>query len=247
VNARELLPRYALAVKAQLSRLELPVMLLLACAAAGIWAFVEIADSVLEGEARDLDTAVIMAMRDPADLSDPIGPHWLQELGRDMTALGGIGFLVMLTLAVAGYLCLVDKRRAALFLVVSVASGFLMNTAFKSAFDRPRPDLVPHLSHVYTASFPSGHSMHAAVTYFTLAALLARMHRQRRVKLYALGIAAFLTVGVGISRVYMGVHWPTDVVAGWAAGATWAIVCWLLALWLQQQRVIEGEGAGAQS
>lgn len=247
MNARELLPRYALAVKAQLSRLELPVMLLIVCAAAGVWAFAEIADSVLEGEARDLDTAVIMAMRNPSDLSDPIGPHWLQEFGRDMTALGGIGFLVMLTLAVVGYLCLVDKRRVAAFLVVAVGSGFVMNTLFKSAFDRPRPDLVPHLSQVYTASFPSGHSMHAAVTYFTLGALLARVHRQRRVKIYALGVAAFLTVAVGISRIYMGVHWPTDVVAGWAAGATWAVICWLVALWLQQQRVIEGEGAGARS
>ena len=217
-------------------------MLLLACAAAGVWTFAEIADSVMEGDARDLDVAVIMAMRNPADLGDPIGPRWLEELGRDMTALGGIGFLAMLTLAVAGYLCLVDKRRAALFLVLAVGSGFLMNTLFKSAFDRPRPDLVPHLSHVYTASFPSGHSMHAAVTYFTLGALLARVHRQRRVKIYALAVAAFLTVVVGISRVYMGVHWPTDVLAGWAAGATWAILCWLLALWLQQQRVIEGEG-----
>jgi undecaprenyl-diphosphatase len=247
VKVRDLLLRYAVAVKSQLSRLELPVMLLLVCAAAGVWAFAEIADSVMEGDARDLDTAIVMAMRNPADLSDPVGPRWLEELGRDMTALGGIGFLVLLTLAVAGYLCLVDKRRAALFLIASVGSGFLMSMMFKSAFDRPRPDLVPHLSHVYTASFPSGHSMHAAVTYFTLGALLARVHRQRRVKIYALGVAAFLTLAVGISRVYMGVHWPTDVVAGWAAGATWAIICWLVALWLQQQRVIEGEGAGARS
>jgi undecaprenyl-diphosphatase len=211
VKVRDLLLRYAVAVKSQLSRLELPVMLLLVCAAAGVWAFAEIADSVMEGDARDLDTAIVMAMRNPADLSDPVGPRWLEELGRDMTALGGIGFLVLLTLAVAGYLCLVDKRRAALFLIASVGSGFLMSMMFKSAFDRPRPDLVPHLSHVYTASFPSGHSMHAAVTYFTLGALLARVHRQRRVKIYALGVAAFLTLAVGISRVYMGVHWPTTL------------------------------------
>jgi undecaprenyl-diphosphatase len=247
VNARDLLQRHAVALKTQLTRLELPVILLLAGVAGGVWAFAEIADSVLEGEARDLDVAVIMAMRNAADLNDPIGPRWLEELGRDVTALGGIAFLIMLTLAVVGYLCLVDKRRVALFLVVAVGSGFLLNTLFKSTFERPRPDLVPHLSQVYTASFPSGHAMHAAVTYFTLGALLARVHRQRRVKIYALGVATFLTVAVGISRVYMGVHWPTDVVAGWAAGATWAMMWWLVALWLQQQRVIEGEGAGASS
>jgi undecaprenyl-diphosphatase len=244
VNTRELLLGGARAFRARLNRVELPILLLIAAAAVGVWAFAEVADSVFEGESRDLDVAVITAMRNPADLSDPVGPRWMEEFGRDVTALGGIGILTMLTLAVAGYLCLVDKRRVAVFLVISVCGGFLMGTLFKSAFDRPRPDLVSHHSYVYTASFPSGHSLHAAVTYFTLGALLARVHRQRRVKIYVLGIAAFLTFAVGVSRIYMGVHWPTDVVAGWAAGATWAIVCWLLALWLQQHRVIEGEGAG---
>jgi undecaprenyl-diphosphatase len=243
VNARVLLIRYASAVRTQLARFELPIMLLIVAAAAGAWAFVEVADSVLEGEARDLDVAVITAMRNPADLSDPIGPRWLEEFGRDITALGGVGVLLMLTLAVAGYLRLVDKRRVAVFLVIAVSSGVLISTLFKSAFDRPRPDLVSHQTHVYTASFPSGHSMQSAVTYFTLGALLARVHRQRRVKIYVLSVAAFLTFAVGLSRVYMGVHWPTDVLAGWAAGATWAIICWLIALWLQQNRVIEGEGA----
>jgi undecaprenyl-diphosphatase len=244
VRTRELLWRYAGAIKTQLHRAELPVMLLIAAAAGGIWAFVELADVVLEGESHEIDMAVIKAMRNPADLSDPLGPRWLEEFGRDVTALGGVGVLAMLTLAVVGYLHLLGKRRVAVFLVVAVCGGLLISTLFKSAFDRPRPDLVPHHTYVYTASFPSGHSMLAAVTYFTLGALLARVHRQRRVKIYILSVAAILTFSVGVSRIYMGVHWPTDVLAGWAAGATWAIMCWLLALWLQQQDVIEPEGSG---
>ena len=244
---REAFRRYLSAIRSQLYRVELPVLILLALGGAGIWAFAELADEVMEGSSRAIDVAIIVAMRNPADLSDPIGPRWLEELGRDFTALGGVGVLLMLTLATAGYLVLAAKRRIALFVVVAVCGGLLLSSGFKSAFDRPRPDLVPHQAYVYTASFPSGHSMMSAVTYLTLGTLLARMHKRRAIKIYFLGLAILLTLGVGVSRIYLGVHWPTDVLAGWAAGATWAIVCWLLALWLQQRDVVEPEANDAQS
>ena len=115
----------------------------------------------------------------------------------------------------------------------------LLSTLFKSAFDRARPDLVAHHAQVYSASFPSCHSMMSAVVYLTLGALLARMHEGRRVKAFFLATAAFITMLVGISRVYLGVHWPTDVLAGWSAGAAWAIACWLAALWFQQRGAVE--------
>src|SRR5690606_19272307 len=121
--------------------------------------------------------------------------------------------------------------------------GLLLSTLLKLGYDRPRPDLVPHEALVYTASFPSGHSMMAAVTYLTLAAILVRVHRSRVLKAYLLIVAALLTLLVGVSRVYLGVHWPTDVVAGWSAGAAWAALCWLLARWLQQRKVVEEDGA----
>ena len=243
---RQALRRYLSAVRAQLHRVELPVLILLALGGIGIWAFAEIAEEVMEGSSRALDVAIIVAMRNPADLSDPLGPRWLEELGRDFTALGGVGVLLMLTLATAGYLVLAAKRRIALFVVVAVCSGLLLSSLFKSAFDRPRPDLVPHQTYVYTASFPSGHSMMSALTYLTLGTLLARMHKRRAIKIYFLGLAILLTLGIGVSRIYLGVHWPTDVLAGWAAGATWAIICWLLALWLQQRHVVEPEANGPQ-
>ncbi len=186
----------------------------------------------MEGETHAFDTAVLLALRSPTDTADPLGPGWVEELGRDVTALGGIGVLVALTLAVAGFLWLDGKRREMWFVLAAVAGGQVASTLFKLGFDRPRPDLVPHGSITYTSSFPSGHAMMAAVTYLTLAALLAREQPRRRMRAYLLAVAVIVTLAVGISRVYLGVHWPTDVLAGWAAGAAWALMCWTIADWL---------------
>jgi undecaprenyl-diphosphatase len=123
--------------------------------------------------------------------------------------------------------------------IVAVVGGQVLSTLLKYFIDRPRPDIVHHLSHVYTTSFPSGHSMMSAVVYLTLGALLARFVPQRALKLYFIGLAMFLTFLVGVSRVYMGVHWPTDVLAGWTAGLVWAIACWLVARQLQRRHVVE--------
>jgi undecaprenyl-diphosphatase len=222
-------------------RFELPVLLLIGAASGCIWAFIEIAEEVSEGDTRALDEALLLALRDPADAADPIGARWLEELARDFTALGGVGVLSLISAASVAYLLLMGKRHAASLLVVAVAGGLLLSTLFKAGFDRPRPDLVAHLAAVYTASFPSGHSMLSAVTYLTLGALLARMHSAARVKAFILGAAILITAVVGASRVYLGVHWPTDVLAGWAAGAAWASACWLAALWFQRRGKVEPE------
>jgi undecaprenyl-diphosphatase len=149
--------------------------------------------------------------------------------------------LTLLTVVTGGFLFLDGKKRMALFVYGSVAGGTLVSLILKSLFQRPRPDLVPHGAYVSTTSFPSGHSMLSAVTYLTLGALLARSHSRKRLKTYFLLLAFLLTFMVGVSRVYLGVHWPTDVLAGWTAGATWAIVCWLVARRLQTSHRIEEE------
>jgi undecaprenyl-diphosphatase len=227
-----------------LGRHEFATLVVIVLIAAGVWGFAELADEVMEGETASFDERVLLAMRHPADRADPRGPEWVEEIGRDLTALGGMATLTFLTLAVAGYLLLDGKRRAAVFVIAAIAGGMLLSLVLKESFDRPRPELVPYGSKIMTTSFPSGHSMMSAVTYLTLGALLARMHARPAMKAYVLILAVLLTTLVGVSRVYVGVHWPTDVLAGWTAGATWALLCWLAARWLQRRGEVE-DGARA--
>lgn len=220
---------------------ELPVLLTVVSLLSGCWIFAQLAEEVMEGGTRSFDTALLLAMRNPADTADPLGPPWMEEVMRDFTALGSIGVLALWTLAVLGYLLLQRQNRIALLVFVAVVGGQLLSTFLKLGFDRPRPDLVPHGAEVYTASFPSGHSMLSAVVYLTLGALLMRVQPKRRLKAYILVLMIGLTLVVGVSRVYLGVHWPTDVLAGWAAGATWALLCWLVMRRLQQQGSVARE------
>jgi undecaprenyl-diphosphatase len=202
---------------------------------AALLAFFGLAGEVLEGETLGFDRLILLALRSPVEPYDPIGPRWLVALARDVTGLGGIPVLTGVTLAVAGYLTLARKRAAALLILSAVGGGVALSTLLKLTYHRARPDLVPHGVDVYTASFPSGHAMLSAVTYLTLGALLARVETRWSMKAYILTLAVLVTLLVGISRVYLGVHWPTDVLAGWCVGAAWAIVCWLIALWLQHK------------
>ncbi|OYW86971.1 MAG: hypothetical protein B7Z22_05535 [Hyphomonas sp. 32-62-5] len=127
------------------------------------------------------------------------------------------------------YLLLERKYRSAGFLVFSVTSGTALVSALKAGFDRPRPDLVEHLTHATSPSFPSGHAAGSALAYLTIGLLLADAQDNRRAKLFIISSALFLAVLIGCSRVYLGVHWPSDVIAGWGFGAAWAILCWLVA------------------
>lgn len=230
--------RHFSAAEAVVAR-EFITLTLVLLVATAVWGFIELADEVVEGETHAIDTAILLALRNPENLADPLGPRWLEELFRDFTALGGVGVLVFICLGVGGYLALRRKYRTLLLLAVAVAGGLLLGSALKAGFDRPRPDLVPHGAYVYTASFPSGHAMLATVAYLTLGALLARLMPDRRTKFYVLGLALLLSVLIGVSRVYLGVHWPSDVAAGWMAGSAWALLWWLVARWLQRRRVVE--------
>ena len=230
-------------MRAWLARQEFGVLAAMLAAAAGLFAFAQLADAVVEGETRAFDEFILLALRSAADPSDPLGPRWFEEMMRDVTALGGTAILAAVTLAVAGFLVLTGKRHAAATVAVAVGGGFLLSFALKWGFARTRPDLVPHGQRVYTQSFPSSHAMLSAVVYLTLGALLARTQARRRVKFYLLATAGLLTVTVGASRVYLGVHWPTDVLAGWTVGAGWALLCWLATLWLQRRGQVETENA----
>lgn len=221
-----------------LSRQELVVMLCLVVVSGGLWLFIELADEVTEGETHSIDEQLLLALRTPADHSDPLGPGWVEEMGRDFTALGSVGVLTLMILGTLGYLLLSRHYRTALFTLVVAIGGVLLTVFLKSGFNRPRPDLVPHGMEVYSASFPSGHAMMSAIAYLTLAAILTQVVTRWRLKVYLLSMAVFLTVLVGISRVYLGVHWPSDVIAGWAVGGVWASACLLVAYWMQRRGVM---------
>jgi undecaprenyl-diphosphatase len=205
------------------------VLAALLAAAAGLWAFIALSDEVGEGELHALDRAILLALRNPADPTDPLGPRWFEEFMRDLTGLGGHGVLGLVLLAVSSFLLLAGLRRTAASVLAACLSGALLSSLLKHFFARPRPDLVPHGAYVMTASFPSGHALLSALVYLTLAALVARQLQRRRLRLHVICVAVVLTLLVGISRVYLGVHWPSDVLAGWAIGAAWALAWWGIA------------------
>ena len=173
----------------------------------------------------------------------PLGdwPVWVERIFREITTLGGTTVVALITLAVIGFLLVDGKPGASLLVVFSVFGGSLLGPILKIGFERPRPDLVAHLVEVQSSSFPSGHALLSAVTYLTLGALLARIMGERRLKIYVLSVSVLLTLLIGCSRVYLGVHWPTDVLAGWLVGALWALLCWRIALALQRRGEVEAE------
>ena len=191
-----------------------------------IFSFVMLAAEVTEGDTQAFDVRILRALRNAADPSTPIGPPWLQNAMLDLTALGGTTLLALAVLSVAGFLLLQARWRLALVIATTSITGELLNIALKHVFNRPRPDVMFHLREVSTASFPSGHAMESAIVYLTLGAMLMRVAERRATKLYCLGVAMLLTALAGISRVYLGVHYPTDVVGGWIVGFVWASLCW---------------------
>jgi undecaprenyl-diphosphatase len=244
-NWRNLLGRAAgHPLTARVARMEPMALLATILGAALLLVLTKLANAVGRGGAPAFDEWLILALRTPGNVADPVGPAWLEEMMRDFTALGSTGVLTVMVLAIAGFLAMTRKGHAALFVLVSVAGGVLISQVTKWAYARPRPDLVPHGAEVFSASFPSGHSMMSAVVYLTLGALLARTQSDRAVKAYILAVAVMLTALVGVSRVYLGVHWPTDVLAGWALGGLWALICLLLMQRLQSRGQVENDTAG---
>jgi undecaprenyl-diphosphatase len=213
-------------------------------AAALLLLFGAIAEEVVEGETHRLDRAVLMSFRTPGNPADLIGPDWFEEMVRDVTALGSYAFVIIIVAAALGYLLLMRKHGLALLLLAAEAGGMLFSSLLKELFDRPRPELE-HAARVFTASFPSGHATLSSVTFLTLGALLTRVNPDRKAKLYFMTTAIVLTIMVGLSRLYLGVHYPSDILAGWCIGSAWAVLCWGGALWLQRRGNVEPSAKSA--
>ena len=206
--------------------------------------FALLADGVMEGGLSGFDDRMFRLLRAPG------APPWLTEMARDITALGSFVVLGLILAVSSAGLFLAGARHAASLALAAVLGGTALSTALKMGFDRPRPQwpgappskefVIPPTS----KSFPSGHAMLTAVTFLTLGALLARMTPHRGLKYFALTSAILITVLVGVTRVHLGVHYASDVLAGWCVGGAWALLCWLVALWLQRRGAVEATAPG---
>jgi undecaprenyl-diphosphatase len=216
-------------------REELRILLSAVAVLAMVWIFALLANEVREGDTRQFDEWVLNALRQTADKGQLKGPPWLAAGAEDITALGGPTVLGLTVLAVTGYLLLHGLYRNGLFVFVASAGGWVLNWILKAGFARARPDVVPHLREVMSSSFPSGHALISAAVYLTLGALLMRIAEGRLAKYYCIAIAMFVTFLVGLSRVFLGVHYPSDVIAGWLVGMSWALLCWAVERTLERR------------
>jgi undecaprenyl-diphosphatase len=217
-------------VRSLFRRVESRALLLIIGAAGAVWSFFNIASEMTEGETQAIDRRILLALRNPGNPQDPIGSLSFREAMRDVTALGGVTVMTLVT--VVGVLAFLMHRRRwhAAILAATVLLADVSSEALKTLYGRPRPDFVPHGSYVYSASFPSGHSTLSAATFLTLAMLIASLEPNRGTKAMVYGLAVVLVLGIGVSRVYLGVHWPSDVLAGWCLGAAWALLAWIALL-----------------
>jgi undecaprenyl-diphosphatase len=198
----------------------------------------KLSSEIVKGDTLAFDRAILLRLRAATEGHD-FARDALRRLMLDVTTLGNNGLLTLIALLALGFLVVAGKRRLGGLLGIGIILGVVASALLKLAYARPRPDVVAHLVNVDTASFPSGHAMNAAVVYLTMAALLARGQKQRGPRLYILGVGILLTVSIGFSRLYLGVHWPTDVLFGWIFGASWAALLSHAAARLQRGGAIE--------
>jgi undecaprenyl-diphosphatase len=206
-----------------------------------LWGFLALSSEVMEGDTKTLDTKILVSLRKADDPSRPIGPAWIETALLDLTAIGGPTVLGLVVLSVVGFLALQARYRTALVVLITAVSGEMANIGMKNIFLRERPTVVPHLRDVQSTSFPSGHAMESAIIYLTLGAMLMRLAEGRLTKLYCIGMAVLVTFLVGVSRVYLGVHYPTDVLAGWMFGFLWASLCWLVSQRFEEETGVAEE------
>jgi len=203
--------------------------------ALGGMGFLAIADEVAEGETHALDLAILRGLRVEGRPHTLVGPDWLHVAATDITALGSVTVLGLLILLAFALLASLRRWSEGALLVAGAGGGLLISQGLKQVFGRERPEMAYRAVEAANASFPSGHAMLSAVVFLTLGVLAARFAERRRVKVLAVSAAVLVSLLVGASRVYLGVHWASDVLAGWCVGGAWAMACWLAAYVIQRR------------
>lgn len=218
---------------------EIKVLISILIIVFGALIFILIASEVTSNSTAKFDGNVIRSLREAGNYSQPKAPEWVTIAMTDITALGSGTVLLLFTLAVIGFLILQNQYNAIWLIAAATISGALITLGLKELFERARPDLIYRLVNVNSVSFPSGHSAMSAVVYLTQSSLLARIQKKRSARIYILTTALVLTLLIGLSRVYLGVHYPTDVLAGWSFGLAWASFCWFIAWYLERKNKLE--------
>ncbi|CAN5228970.1 phosphatase PAP2 family protein [soil metagenome] len=210
------------------TRPEILLALAFGIAASVTLAVLKFASEVMEGDTAALDGKILVILRQATQGDTPLRDA-LRAMMLDLTALGDVATLTIVVLLAAGFLIAARRGSTAVFFLVEVMAGSALVNAMKALVDRGRPDVVEHLGSFQTASFPSGHAAQSAIVYLSLAILVVRVVPGRAARIYVIVAAGLLTVAIGLSRLYLGVHWPSDVLAGWAIGSGWALMVALLA------------------
>lgn len=222
----------------------LPVRILVLAALSGvsIWGTLVIIDSAGDGRLQEFERSLMLNLRQPDNPAEPRGPHWLEQTAIDWTALGGIPVLSLIIVLAVSYLLLVRRPKTAAFVLGATSGGIALSFYLKTVTQRARPDFLEHLANVATSSFPSAHAMASAIVYLTLGTLLARASAHRREKRFFLWTGYLLTLAIGSTRVYLGVHYPTDVIAGWILGIFWAMICLTVMVRLEKHHALRSVG-----
>ncbi|WP_448795768.1 phosphatase PAP2 family protein [Brevundimonas sp.] len=232
MNSSDLVPFLRRAVG--VARTEFAALGALMIVALGIMTFVEIADDMTEADGQAFDQMVLHWMQPVA--GQPRGPWWLHEAAGDVTSLGGIAVLGLFAIVAIGMLVILRKRLSALLLVIGLAGGVALSEGLKALFERERPPASYQAVETLNASFPSGHALLSTVFYLSVAVMMTRAFPKRRLKAYVLGVGMVFALMVGLTRVYLGAHWASDVMAGWCVGAAWAMALWLVSYAVERRQ-----------
>jgi undecaprenyl-diphosphatase len=224
----------------RVARAEIAALAALLVVTLGVMTFVEVADDATEADGQAFDMAVLTWLQ-PVP-GDARGPWWVEEAAADLTSLGGISVLALFAVIAVIFLVMQRKRLSALLLVLGLAGGVALSEGLKAVFERARPPAAYQAVETINASFPSGHALLSTVFYLTLGVMLTRAFARRRFKAFALGCGVALALIIGLTRVYLGAHWASDVIAGWCAGAAWAMALWLVSYAVERRQAARLSG-----